>query len=349
MPNGGDEPKPRRVSRSISTRTAEDATAKGLHSHSVAPAAYLTGPIDRRASVKFPYLNFLQQSYSQQVVHTPATLATSATAPRVGLAVIQVRRRPALAFQQAFPLISAKEAPKLLVFIPRNATRCAFEISPEHRDTTDHHRRSRHPVERAGQHIDGAGTHGILSDTMSHPAGPPVFMAGPHRPKVREAQFRLVPTYCDPPEHPAAMAVDPVPHQHPYEAPDLLEAFGPIKLDHTHRVLIAAHLADEPAGITDEVRLAAACADTRISFHPLQEDLEVPLWQIEIEVQLADVIEFTWINAVVTRVEGVDDPASELAIATVGPAHDANVGEPRCVFDEDPRALVGRAIIDDDP
>src|SRR5437667_11527474 len=142
-----------------------------------------------------------------------------------------------------------------------------------------------------------------------------------------EANSQLIPTASDPAEHSAAVAVDAIPHDLPHEAADLLETFGAIELDHADGHFIAAGFGDELAIIAAEIGFAGAGADAGILFHSLNEGLEIARRDVEVEIELADVIEVTWIDGFVAGVEGVDDAGADGAAAMVFAAGDFCVGE----------------------
>src|SRR5207249_1900216 len=111
---------------------------------------------------------------------------------------------------------------------------------PHHRNAAQHHRWMSQTENGARPHVDGTGAHEILRRTMSGPAGPPVLVTRAHRSQMFEIDLRIVPADRDPSVHPAAVAVDAVPHQLAHEPTDLPKAFGAIELHHADRRLIAA-------------------------------------------------------------------------------------------------------------
>src|SRR3982751_1404198 len=133
------------------------------------------------------------------------------------------------------------------------------------------------PEQGTGQQVADPRAHIMLPDAVSYPAGPPVLVARAHRPEMLKIEARIVPAHRDPAEHPAAVAIDPIPHEFSDEAADLLETFGPIKLHHSDRILVPAHLHDLPP-IELVVRLTAGRPDAWILLHPLDEVFEVRAW-----------------------------------------------------------------------
>ena len=115
------------------------------------------------------------------------------------------------------------------------------------------------------------------------------------------------------------MAVDPVPHEFSDEAANLLETIGPIKLDHSDRVFVAAHL-HHPAAVPGVVRLTAGRADARIGLHADHQVLEIGGGEVEIEVELADVVELVRIDRVIPRVKRLDHATAELPVTAVASA-----------------------------
>ncbi len=71
--------------------------------------------------------------------------------------------------------------------------------------------------------------------------------------------------------------------------------------------------------------------------------------KVQVQIQLADEIEFLRINGRITVVKRVDHPAPQLAKAAILPPQESYVRESGRIFREDCRRLIGRAVIDDDP
>jgi hypothetical protein len=95
-----------------------------------------------------------------------------------------------------------------------------------------------------------------------------------------------------------------------------------------------------------EVGLPRAGADARLGLHLLHQRLEVRRRQLEVEIELADVVELRGIDRLVAGVEGLDHAAAELAVAAVRPAQHAHEGEARGVLGQDLRRLVPRSVVD---
>ncbi len=139
---------------------------------------------------------------------------------------------------------------------------------------------------RAGQHVGRPGPHEPLADAVPHPAGPPVLVARAHRPQVLERQLRVVPADGDPPQHPAPVAVDPVPHQLADEPADLPEALGPVELDHADRVLVPAHSPRPAPRRRVKYGLPLAVPIRGFGLHAVHQPLEVSPRQVQVQVEL---------------------------------------------------------------
>src|SRR5262245_7762079 len=100
------------------------------------------------------------------------------------------------------------------------------------------------------------------------------------------------------------MPVDAVPHHFTHETTDLPEAVHAVEFARSHRVLVADLLGDEARGVrqwkrhgvirragSEEVGLAGARPDARLHLHAIYQRGEVARWQIQIEVELANVVE----------------------------------------------------------
>ena len=70
---------------------------------------------------------------------------------------------------------------------------------------------------------------------------------------------------------------------------------------------------------------------------------------VEIEVELAQVVEVIEVDGVEPRVERLDDARAHFARAAIRALDDAQVRELRCVRFQDLRRVVRRAVVDDDP
>jgi hypothetical protein len=145
------------------------------------------------------------------------------------------------------------------------------------------------------------------------------------------------------------MAVDPVPHHLRHEPPDLAEAGGAIELRHSHGHLVAAHLGHQGAALgADEVRLAGGRPDPRVRLHALDEQLEIPRREVQVQVQLAQVLESVEVDSLEARAERLDHPRADIAASTVGSAQDPEVGQLRGVLLQDRRRRVGGSVVDHD-
>src|SRR4029453_6499975 len=70
---------------------------------------------------------------------------------------------------------------------------------------------------------------------------------------------------------------------------------------------------------------------------------------VQIEVELADVIEIIGIDGFIAGVEGIDDAGPDGTLAAIFATDDFDVGELVGEFLENGRRGVGGAVIDDDP
>ena len=91
---------------------------------------------------------------------------------------------------------------------------------------------------------------------------------------MHETEVRLVPAAGGPTMHPAAMAIDAVPHHLAHEAADPLETGDAIELDHAKRRVVAMTFVDQLPAFLD-IRLAATARDAAISRHALHQNLEI--------------------------------------------------------------------------
>jgi hypothetical protein len=138
-----------------------------------------------------------------------------------------------------------------------------------------------------------------------------------------EADRLIVPGRCLPPEHAAAVVVNAVPHHLADEASDLTEALDAIELGHARRCIVADAFADQSASRRVlVVGLARARAEARIIFHPPDQDLEVAVGKIEIEVDLAEVVELVEVNGCETGIKSLDDSWPHRACPAVPAVHD---------------------------
>ena len=162
------------------------------------------------------------------------------------------------------------------------------------------------------------------------------FWLEPMRPQVDEPQSLVVHALRHPAQHAAAVAVDAVPHHLPHEAADLPEAGHPVELGHAHRHLVAAHLRDQRAvcGV-HEVRLSRGGAEPGLGLHPLHEPLEVARRQVEVQVELAEVVESAEVHGLETGVERLHHARPHAPPAAVVAADDLEVRQTRGVLGED--------------
>ncbi len=98
-----------------------------------------------------------------------------------------------------------------------------------------------------------------------------------------------------------------------------------------------------------EPGLAGCRADARIALHALHQQFEVTDRQVQIHVELAQVVEVFEAYLIEPGIEGLDDARTDSPMATIGAAHDAQIGQPLGVFLQNGRGLIARSVIDDDP
>ena len=145
------------------------------------------------------------------------------------------------------------------------------------------------------------------------------------------------------------MAVEAVPHDLADQAANLQEALDPVELRGADGCLVAAALADQAAAAPDEVGLSAAGAQARLRLHALHEQLEIAGRKLEIEVELAQVVELRRVDGVVARVEGLDDAGTHASPSAILPADDADEIVAGGILGQDGRCGVGRPVVDDHP
>ena len=166
---------------------------------------------------------------------------------------------------------------------------------------------------------------------------------------MHEAQFGIVPASRDPAEHPAPVAVEPVPHDFPDEPADLQEAIHPVELGGTDGNLVTAALAHKVAVAPAVVRLSAASSHARLGLHALHERFEVTRRQLEIEVQLAEVVELPGVDGVEAGVEGFDHTRAHASPTSILASDGANEIETCCILCQDDRRRIGRPVVDNHP
>jgi len=145
------------------------------------------------------------------------------------------------------------------------------------------------------------------------------------------------------------VAVEPVPHDLADEAAELLEALHPVELRGADGGLVAASFADEPAVARAVVGLAAAAPEARLGLHARKEQLEVARRKLQVEVELAHVIELRRVDGLVSGVERLDDARAHASPPAVVAPDDADEVETRRVLGEDRRGVVGRTVVHDHP
>ena len=165
--------------------------------------------------------------------------------PDTFLGYVEPPCRLSFAQDEALPVVAAQEASKLLIVVTRRPLEHALDVSPPHGRPTDDQWRSARAKYRAGCHVRRRSAHEVLAEAVSQTPGDEAFVAGTHRPEMDETKIRLILARCHPAEHSTPMAVDAVPHDLANEPADLIEAFDPVELGHTHGVLVPAHLAHQ--------------------------------------------------------------------------------------------------------
>src|SRR6267378_6106849 len=190
------------------------------------------------------------------------------------------------------------------MLIPWRAPDQIRNVAPPHRESADDERRAQHALKGARSHVREAGTHVVLAMSPPKAAGHDAVLARAHGAQMQDAQLRIVPASRDPAEHPAAVAVDPIPHDLAHEATQLPEALDPVELGHADGGLVTAGLTDEAAIPRAVVRLSAACSEARLGLHALHQQLEVPGRQVKIEVELAEVVELRQVDGFEPSVKG---------------------------------------------
>src|SRR5262249_14947800 len=171
-----------------------------------------------------------------------------------------------LAQAQAGMLIGAEEAPELEIVVAREALEPASEIAPQHGRAANRYRVSGQAVDRHGQVVERRGSHEVLPEPGPKSPGPDALLARALRAQVDEADGLEIDALCNPAEHAGFVAIDAVPHDLAYKAPDLFETGDPVELSHAYRHLVPAHLRRQHAALrVDKPRLTGGCADARIA------------------------------------------------------------------------------------
>ena len=112
---------------------------------------------------------------------------------------------------------------------------------------------------------------------------------------------------------------------------------------------MATGLADKTAAPPAIVQLSTARSQARLPLHAPHEQLEVARGDLEVEVELAKVIERRRVDGVVPGIEGLDDPRADTSPPAIVAAQDADEVETGRVFGQDARRRIGRPVIDDQP
>src|SRR5215831_10877319 len=155
-----------------------------------------------------------------------------------------------------------------------------------------------------------------------------------------ETQFRFVPATRNPAVHPAAMAVDPIPHHFTYEPANPPETINAVKLCHAERCIVTMPLRDQSSVFVD-VGLTAAGSDARFGCHLIDKDFEVTLRQTQIEVQLAQILIFIGVDSVVSSIKCLDDAWSDGPSPAIAPGHDLDPVVLRTVFSKNVWGVIG--------
>jgi hypothetical protein len=115
-------------------------------------------------------------------------------------------------------------------------------------------------------------------------------LAGAHGPQMLEIQVGVIPADGRPAKLPRLVTVDGIPHDLTYETTNRLKTGYTVEFRHAHRHLVAAPLGHE-APVHAHIGLARSRADARVFGHPRDQDLEIPGRQVQIEIELAEIIE----------------------------------------------------------
>jgi hypothetical protein len=145
------------------------------------------------------------------------------------------------------------------------------------------------------------------------------------------------------------MAIDPIPHDLANETTDVAVTGRPVEFRHPHGHLVPADLRSQGAGRgMKEVGPPRRCSQSRVGLHARDEELEVAGWKVEVDVELADLLENVEVHGLEARIERVDDTGAHAATSTVEPSRPGATGDERDTGPES-GGFVGRAVVDDDP
>src|SRR6266851_8990420 len=122
-----------------------------------------------------------------------------------------------LANQKYAPLIAAQKRTEFSIVVTRLAIEGTFRPPPQHCDAAQHIRLLIYSGDCACRHVQEPGSHEILAIAMADATCKDALLARSHWTKMDKTQFRLIPATGNPAIHPAAMAVDPIPHHLAYK------------------------------------------------------------------------------------------------------------------------------------
>src|SRR5262245_27634146 len=215
-----------------------------------------------------------------------------------------------LADQKYAPLVPAQELTKLSIVITRLALEGTFDPPPQHCHTTQHIWLLVYSRDGACGHVQESGSHEILAIAVAHAACKDALLARSHWTKMDKTQFRLIPAARNPPIHPAAMTVNPIPHHLEHKPTNSLQTRNPVELGHAKRHVVTVPLLNQ-ASIFLDVGFAAASRDARIGGHLFNEYFEVARRQAQIEVQLAQIVIIVGTYGVVSSVKCFNDARAD--------------------------------------
>ena len=195
-------------------------------------------------------------------------------------------RRHFLSTQKALELVFAEKLPKSPIVVARLACEQTPHIPPPHGNSPKHKRGVSKAKDRAHRHIEKTRSHEILPISVAHPSSENPPLTRSHGPQMNKPQFGIIPTASNPPQHAAAMAIDPIPHHLANESPNRLETRDPIELGHSYRHFIAAFFT-HISTISFKVSLPTTGSECWVFIHPANQGFEILRRQVEIEVALA--------------------------------------------------------------
>jgi hypothetical protein len=222
------------------------------------------------------------------------------------------------------------------------------EIAPEHRETAGDIGRLQHAEDTGGHEIGKGTAHVILAEPVPPPPGMDARLAGAHGAQMLEIEVRVIPADGDPAHLTGLVAIDGVPHDLADKTTNRLKTGYAVEFRHARRHLIAAPFRHELA-VHAHVGLARTGADARVLPHPVDQRLEIPRRQVQIEIKLAEIIEVIQLYCVQTGIKRLDDAGPHRAVAAIGFPDHADPVMPGHVLGQDLGGLVGGTVVDDHP